>query len=312
MASRIAAMHTAILDWYAVHARPLPWRDPGTSDWGVFVSEVMAQQTPVARVEPVWKAWMARWPTPQALAAEPPGEAVRAWGRLGYPRRALRLHEAARSMVLRHGGRVPSELADLLQLPGVGAYTAAAVACFAHGIPVNVVDTNVRRVLARALTGTALAAPALTAAETALATAALPAERQDVLVWNVAVMELGALVCTARTPTCAACPIRADCAWQLAGLPPHDGPARRGQTWKGTDRQARGALLQLLRDSGSPVSGRALATEWPDDAQRERCLDGLIADGLIEPLARGRYTLPGTGTAARDPKGRVAGRHTWS
>lgn len=294
--SRLAAMHAAILPWYAVHARPLPWRAPGTSAWGIFVSEVMAQQTPVARVEPVWLEWMARWPTPAALAADPPGEAVRAWGRLGYPRRALRLHEAARAMVQRHGGQVPTQHADLLALPGVGSYTAAAVACFAHGIPLTVVDTNVRRVLARALTGTALAAPALTTAETALATTAMPTDREDALLWNVAVMELGALVCTARTPRCPACPIRATCAWQAAGAPPPSGPARRGQAWDGTDRQARGALLQVLRDATTPVTEPTLAAVWPDQAQRARCLDGLIADGLVEPLSKGRYRLPGTTT----------------
>ncbi|HOA03375.1 MAG TPA: A/G-specific adenine glycosylase, partial [Dermatophilaceae bacterium] len=171
---RLARVHADVLRWYAVHARPLPWRAPGTSPWGVYVSEIMAQQTPVARVEPVWREWLTRWPTPADLAAATPGDAVRAWGRLGYPRRALRLHDAARVMVDRHDGQVPKELTDLLALPGVGAYTAAAVACFAHGIPEAVVDTNVRRVLARAITGTALAAPTLTAAETALAVAALP------------------------------------------------------------------------------------------------------------------------------------------
>ncbi|HPK90152.1 MAG TPA: A/G-specific adenine glycosylase [Dermatophilaceae bacterium] len=290
---RLARVHADVLRWYAVHARPLPWRAPGTSPWGVYVSEIMAQQTPVARVEPVWREWLTRWPTPADLAAATPGDAVRAWGRLGYPRRALRLHDAARVMVDRHDGQVPKELTDLLALPGVGAYTAAAVACFAHGIPEAVVDTNVRRVLARAITGTALAAPTLTAAETALAVAALPADHDDALTWNVAVMELGALVCTARAPRCEVCPIRSECAWQLAGAPPDAGPARRGQAWVGTDRQARGALLQALRDAPGTVRSMTLEAVWPDPIQRARCLDGLVADGLVEPLAGQRFRLPG-------------------
>ena len=290
----LARVHPAVLHWYAAHARPLPWRAPGTSAWGVYVSEIMAQQTPVARVAPIWREWLHRWTTPAALAAATPGDAVRAWGRLGYPRRALRLHAAAQAMVKHHDGQVPGTVSELLGLPGVGAYTAAAVACFAHGIPVPVVDTNVRRVLARAVTGAALAAPTLTAAETALAAAALPQDTADALVWNVAVMELGALVCTARAPGCAGCPIRAHCAWQAAGCPPPTGPARRGQAWAGTDRQARGVLLQVLRECSTPVAAAALAAAWPDDAQRERCLDGLIADGLVEPLPRRRYALPHT------------------
>ena len=123
-----SVLHQRILSWYAAHARPLPWRDPQCSPWGVFVSEVMAQQTPVARVEAPWREWMARWPTPADLAAASPGDVVRAWGRLGYPRRALRLREAAVAMVERHEGEVPRLETDLLALPGVGAYTAAAVA----------------------------------------------------------------------------------------------------------------------------------------------------------------------------------------
>ncbi len=281
-----------MLRWYAAHARALPWREPDTSPWGVFVSEVMAQQTPVARVEPVWRNWMDRWPTPAALAADAPGEAVRAWGRLGYPRRALRLHQAARAIVDHHAGAVPTDLTELLALPGVGAYTAAAVACFAHGIPVPVVDTNVRRVLARAVSGAALAAPTLTAAESALAAAALPIDRSEAVVWNVAVMELGALVCTARSPRCPVCPIRTHCAWVAAGSPAPEGPPRRGQAWQGTDRQARGTLLQVLRDTAAPVSAAALASAWPQAQQRQRCLDGLVADGLVEPLADDLFRLP--------------------
>lgn len=287
-------IHRTVLAWYAAHARPLPWRDADTTAWGVLVSEVMAQQTPVARVEPVWREWLARWPTPAHLAAESAGEAVRAWGRLGYPRRALRLHEAARAIVERHAGRVPDRLEELLALPGVGGYTAAAVACFAYRQPTVVVDTNVRRVLARLLLGQAQAAPALTRAELDLAAAALPPDPADAVTWNVAVMELGALVCSARSPDCPSCPVADRCAWLAAGRPAYPGPARRGQAWHGTDRQCRGAVLQVLREAQGPVRRAALAPCWPDDPdQLDRCLDSLVADGLVEPLSRGRFRLPG-------------------
>ena len=146
-------MHDEILEWYAGNARELPWRGPAASPWSVMVSEFMLQQTPVARVLPVHEEWLRRWPTPADLAAEPTGEAVRAWGRLGYPRRALRLHGAAVAIVERHGGDVPAAYDDLLALPGVGDYTAAAIATFAYGRRHVVLDTNVRRVLARAMTG---------------------------------------------------------------------------------------------------------------------------------------------------------------
>lgn len=287
-----------MLAWYAANARDLPWRDPSCSAWGVLVSEIMLQQTPVRRVLPVWQEWMERWPEPAALAAEPPGEAVRAWGRLGYPRRALRLHEAAVAVRDRHGGVVPADHADLLALPGIGAYTAAAVAAFAYGRRHAVVDTNVRRLLARAVTGDALAAPALTAAETRLAADLLPADPRTAARWSVAVMELGALICTARTPRCDECPLAAACRWRLAGSPAYDGPARRGQAWAGTDRYVRGLLMAALRTAAGPVTADVLRTAVPGDAlrdpgQRERCLDGLVADGLVEPLPDGRFALPG-------------------
>ncbi len=170
-------LHTRVLDWYADHARDLPWRAADRTPWGVLVSEVMLQQTPVARVLPQWLAWMERWPTPSDLADAAPGDAVRAWDRLGYPRRALRLHAAAVALRDEHGGEVPDDHAQLLALPGIGSYTAAAVASFAFGQRYAVVDTNVRRVHARAVTGAAEPATALTAAEQRLAVALLPTTR---------------------------------------------------------------------------------------------------------------------------------------
>ena len=286
-------LRASILDWYARHGRDLPWRDPDCTPWGIYLSEVMSQQTPVARVQPVWERWLDRWPTPADLAADSPGEAVRMWDRLGYPRRALRLHESAAAMVERHGGEVPSDHDDLLALPGVGAYTAAAVASFAFGDPRTVVDTNVRRVLARAVTGTQHAAPSLTVAESRLAERSMPEDVDQANAWNAAVMELGALVCTARSPRCGTCPVAHLCAWQLAGRPEHDGPPRRGQAWHGTDRQVRGRIVQMLRESPDPVDRQSLALTWPDDAAKvERCLAGLIEDGLVEQDLQGRYALP--------------------
>ena len=285
-------LHIPILSWYADNARDLPWRDPECSAWGVFVSEVMAQQTPVARVEPVWRTWMARWPTPAALAADSPGEAVRAWGRLGYPRRALRLHDAATAMVQRFDGTVPQDEADLLSLPGVGAYTAAAVAAFAFGRTAVVVDTNIRRVQARLVTGVAQAAPALTAGERALAERLLPRDPAESATWNVAVMELGALVCTARAPRCTACPVVSRCRWTARGRPAYDGPPRRGQAWAGTDRQVRGEIVQRLRESDAPLPRGALADAGPDAAQVERSLATLVHDGLIEPHPNDHFALP--------------------
>jgi A/G-specific adenine glycosylase len=284
---------TAILAWYQANARDLPWRDPDASPWSVLVSEIMLQQTPVVRVLPAWEAWLRRWPTPAALAAEPSGEAVRMWNRLGYPRRALNLHACARTIVERHGGEVPDDHAELLALPGVGPYTAAAVASFAFGQRHAVLDTNVRRVLARAVSGVQYPPKAQTRAEVALAEALLPDEPAVAARWAVAVMELGALVCTARSPACPSCPIAADCAWRAAGRPAYDGPPRRGQTYAGTDRQVRGRLLAVLRDSPGPVAKPALDAVWDEPVQRERALDALVADGLVDPLDDGTYALPG-------------------
>lgn len=288
----MTGLHTPVLTWYDANKRVLPWREPGASAWAVMVSEFMLQQTPVNRVLPAYLRWLERWPTPADLAAEAPGEAVRAWDRLGYPRRALRLHAAAQAIVERHGGEVPDDHAELLALPGVGTYTAAAIASFAFGQRHAVVDTNVRRVLARALTGVAQPSISPTAADQRLAVSALPADEPTAARWAVASMELGALVCTARTPHCADCPIRSRCAWVLAGSPPYDGPPRKGQTYEGTDRQARGRLLAVLRSASTPVPKAALDSSWPDATQRERALDGLVADGLVEPLPKAHYQLP--------------------
>ena len=279
--------------WYTEHKRDLPWRQPSAGAWGVLVSEFMLQQTPVSRVLPVYQTWMERWPKPGDLAAEPSGEAVRAWGRLGYPRRALRLHGAAAAIGERHGGVVPAGYPELRALPGVGDYTAAAVASFAYGRRHAVLDTNVRRVLARACSGEQYPATSVSAAERALAEALLPAEPAAAAAWAAASMELGALVCTAKSPRCEICPVVDLCAWRAAGSPEHAGPARKGQSYAGTDRQCRGALLAVLRAADAPVEAEALFAAWSaDEEQRGRALRSLLADGLAVRTEANQYRLP--------------------
>ncbi|MGH3358771.1 MAG: A/G-specific adenine glycosylase, partial [Nocardioidaceae bacterium] len=236
----IAHLHDACLSWYDRSARDLPWRRTEATPWHVMISEFMLQQTPVARVLPVYEAWVSAWPLPADLAREPVGEAIRAWGRLGYPRRAMRLHACARTIVERHDGEVPDALDDLRALPGVGEYTAAAVATFAHGRRHAVLDTNVRRVFARAVTGEQYPSRSLSVEERRLGDRLLPQQADVAARWSVAVMELGALCCTATSPACDRCPLRSQCAWRRSGYPEYDGPARRGQTYAGTDRQCRG------------------------------------------------------------------------
>jgi A/G-specific adenine glycosylase len=316
-----------VLTWYARNARDLPWRAPDATPWAVLVSEIMLQQTPVVRVLPEYLSWIARWPTPAALAAAPAGEAIRRWGRLGYPRRALRLHETATILVARHGGTVPADLDALRALPGIGSYTAAAVASFAFGQRHAVLDTNVRRVLARLVAGQPWAgtASSVSVAERRLAESLLPAEPAVAARWSVAVMELGALVCTAAGPRCDDCPVARECAWLAAGRPGMGGEAagvnrvaatigavgvagasgasgaarRRTQKYEGTDRQCRGRVLAVLRATDDPVRRAAFDAVWAGQAQLDRALDGLVADGLVDPLPDGRFALPGSAPLSR-------------
>ncbi|MDT5249247.1 MAG: A/G-specific adenine glycosylase, partial [Mycobacterium sp.] len=260
-----------------------------------LVSEFMLQQTPVARVEPSWLEWVARWPTPSATAAANAADVLRAWGKLGYPRRAKRLHECATAIANEHGDVVPDDVEVLLTLPGVGAYTARAVACFAYRQRVPVVDTNVRRVVARVVHGRA-DSPA-SVRDLADVEALLPNDA-DAPRFSVALMELGATVCTARSPRCGVCPLSV-CAWRAAGYPPADTPARRPQRYAGTDRQVRGKLLDVLRDNATPVTRAQLDVAWlSDTAQRDRALDSLLTDGLVEQTADGRFALSGEGGEA--------------
>lgn len=263
-------------------------RDEGVSPWATLVFEVMSQQTPIPRVQPVWQVWMERWPTPAALGAASPAEVLVAWDHLGYPSRALRLQQCARAIAARPGGQVPADLEELLALPGVGPYTASAVASFAYHRRVPVLDTNVRRVLARACDGTEFA-PSSTPSRTerGRAESLLPQTGEAAAEWNVALMELGALVCTQRAPKCGECPLAQGCRWLAEGRP--SAPVRpRGQSWAGTDRQARGRVMALLRDSHT--HGRQTTREQAlrvatlpgsDPEQAGRVLVGLVADGLV-------------------------------
>lgn len=282
-----------LLTWYGETARDLPWRRPGVTAWQILMSEIMLQQTPVVRVEPIWLEWVRRWPVPSAMAASSQAEVLRAWGKLGYPRRALRLHECARVLAEEHGDAVPADVDTLLGLPGIGAYTARAVACFAYGQRVPVVDTNVRRVVARAVHGRAEAGNP-SARDLAETEALLPPGERPAAVFSAALMELGATVCTARNPACGRCPLPR-CAWVEAGRPAST-VVRRVQKYEGTDRQARGRLLDVLRAASGPVERVRLDLAWPrDPGQRDRALDSLLIDGLIEQTADGLFALAGEG-----------------
>ena len=282
----------ALNDWFRREARDLPWRRDGFGAWGILVSEVMLQQTPVVRVIPRLEEWLDRWPTPADLAGAPPAEAIRAWQGLGYPRRALRLHACAVAIAEQHGGVVPSDVDELLALPGIGDYTARAVAAFAYGKRHPVVDTNVRRVLARCLDGQGEPAPPNVRRDLAAMESVLPTDEADARVFNAAAMELGAVVCTARSPRCDACPVADACAWSAAGRPAYLGARRAAQKrYEGSDRQVRGILLRELRSAHRPVAIDELDALWPHPEQRGRALAGLVADGLAVAVDDG-YALP--------------------
>lgn len=264
-----------VLAWGAPRLRDLPWRrtrDP----WEVLVSEVMLQQTQVARVAERWPRFLARFPTPSACASAPLGDVLREWQGLGYPRRARNLHAAATAVVA--AGSFPRDLAGLLALPGVGPYTARAVQAFAFEADAAVVDTNIARVYAR-LAGRRLTARVVQAH----ADAAVPAG--EAWVWNQCLMDLGALVCR-PVPACHECPLSRPCAWRgRAGTPDpavgSAGVSRRQARFEGSDRQARGRLLKAL--TTGPVNASVAADVMRRDAATAtRLVDSLVADGLVE------------------------------
>ena len=246
--------------------RDLPWRrtrDP----WAVLVSEVMLQQTQVSRVVPIWQAFLERFPTVRACADSSQADVVTAWAGLGYNRRAVSLHRAAVAM----GDEVPRDLDALLALPGIGAYTARAVLVFAFEEDVAVVDTNIARVLSRRA-GRRLTAKELQREADALVPAGAAWG------WNQRLMDLGALVCTARDPSCDQCWFRDGCRW--------DGeywPTRRQSTFAGSDRQGRGRLVAALRVGDVPMSELDVVMGWPDDRPRaERVAAQLVDEGMVE------------------------------
>jgi A/G-specific adenine glycosylase len=242
----VAADRTrALLDWYREHRRGLPWRE--TSDpWAILVSEVMSQQTQISRVVPAWVAFMERFPTPADLAEADRAELITLWAGLGYQRRAINLQRAARSI---EESGWPSDSAGLTQLPGVGPYTAAAVACFAFGEPVPPIDTNLKRILSR-WRGEPLSGSSLTEA----AVAELPIA--DAADWAQALMDLGALVCRPKNPACQACPVEDWCI--DPGI--YESPPKQS-TYEGSVRQARAAILKTLAENGpSSADGITEAT----------------------------------------------------
>ena len=297
MSAEVVASPSSPLDadlliaFFDEHGRKLPWRENTASPWAVLVSEVMLQQTPVVRVLPVFSEWMERWPKPADLAADTPASAIRMWGRLGYPRRALRLHAAATAIAVDHRGVVPDTVETLLTLPGIGEYTARAVAAFAFGARTPVVDTNVRRVLSRVVRGVDEPREPATAADRALMATLLPVEPPRAARFSAAVMELGALICSARSPTCESLPAGRSLPLATGRLPA--GLARRAvQTWHGTDRQVRGKIMASLRAGHGPISAAELGQLEVEAAQLERCLASLVADGLVVRIGDAHLGLP--------------------
>ena len=282
----VVGIRGAVLKWYAGHGRDLPWR--GVRDpYAIAVSEVMLQQTQVERVEPKYREFLARFPTWEALASAGLGQVLRVWAPLGYNGRAVRLHQLAQ-WVVAHGGRLPSDEHALRALPGVGTYTASALAAFAFGHLTTVIDTNVRRVLARALLGEPYASPAIDRRLRPLARDLVPTEAPGQ--WHEALMDLGATVCTTRRPACSACPLTDVCLARpivMDGVPPRRGTP--GEVFRGSRRYYRGRFLAELR--GLP-DGEVLPLDdlgprlrpdykpgqapWLRDLARR-----LVADGLV-------------------------------
>ncbi len=286
----LSRLRRALGRWYRANGRhDLPWRltrDP----YAVLVSEVMLQQTQVERVRPRYEAWLRRWPTAASLAEAPAAAVIREWSGLGYNRRAVNLQRAAREALERFG-RIPLDEAKLVSLPGVGPYTAAAVACFAGGRRTAALDTNVARVVARALLGQGRARPPYGREVREAAGAWLPARgARD---HQLAVMDLGAMVCRASSPDCGACPLARDCAWLAAGRP-EAGPAvpkGKATPFESTARFARGRIVAMLAQAG-PLDAEAIAGRLPEE-HRPACAEYLAAlerDGIVT-TREGRWGL---------------------
>jgi A/G-specific adenine glycosylase len=274
------------LAWYKKNKRDLPWRS--TDAWGVLVSEIMLQQTPVARVLPVYNEWMKRWPTPAALAAATPAQVITAWGRLGYPRRALRLHECAKVISTQYKGKIPTTQSELRELPGVGDYTSAAIIAFAFEGRSLVLDINIRRVFARVIDGIEVPTAAPTKSERQEREKLIPSKNPHV--WAAATMEFGALICTAKNPKCGQCPLADQCIWRSLDYPLSDQP-KRTQSWHGTDRQCRGVIVQALRENPA-LTKKEIMQLWDVPSQVEKALLTLLEDGLLVEQKGQRFSLP--------------------
>jgi A/G-specific adenine glycosylase len=275
-----------IIAWFKENKRDLPWRK--SDAWGVLVSEIMLQQTPVQRVLPIYLEWMKRWPTAADLAKATPAEVITAWGRLGYPRRALRLHECAKAITTELNGIIPKEEAELRKLPGIGEYTAAAIVAFAFEGKSLVLDINIRRLFSRLYKGEETPTAAPSKAERIEYAQYLPDKKAHL--WAAATMELGALICTARKPLCGRCPVADNCKWRSLDYPSSE-RIKRSQSWHGTDRQCRGTIVQALRDN-QKLSKRELKLLWDVPSQVEKAILTLLDDGLIEEQRKGYFSLP--------------------
>jgi A/G-specific adenine glycosylase len=282
----MSSLHRPVLAWYKKNKRDLPWRN--TDAWGVLVSEIMLQQTPVARVLPIYIEWMKRWPTPAALAAATPAQIITAWGRLGYPRRALRLHECAKVISTQYKGRIPETQSELRELPGIGDYTSAAIVAFAFEGRSLVLDINIRRVFARVIDGVEVPTAAPTKSERQEREKLIPSKNPHV--WAAATMELGALICTAKNPKCGQCPLADQCIWRSLDYPLSDQP-KRTQSWHGTDRQCRGVIVQALRENPA-LSKKEIMQLWDVPSQVEKALLTLLEDGLVVAQKGERFSLP--------------------
>ena len=275
-----------ITSWFKKNKRDLPWRK--TDAWGVLVSEFMLQQTPVNRVLPVYKAWMKRWPTAASLAKATPAEVITAWGRLGYPRRALRLHECAKEITHNFKGKIPESQAELRELPGIGEYTAAAITAFAFEKRSLVLDINIRRLFARLFDGVETPTQSATKVEKSRYEELIP--KKDPHLWAAATMELGAVICTSQSPKCGACPVASVCTWRSLDYPKSD-VERRRQSWHGTDRQCRGTIVQALREN-EVLTKSQITQLWDVPSQLEKALLTLLDDGLIESRGKNKFSLP--------------------
>jgi A/G-specific adenine glycosylase len=275
-----------ITSWFKENKRDLPWRK--SDAWGVLVSEIMLQQTPVQRVLPIYQEWMKRWPTAADLAKATPAEVITAWGRLGYPRRALRLHECAKVITSELKGVIPNDETELRKLPGIGEYTAAAIVAFAFQGKSLVLDINIRRLFSRLYKGEEAPTAAPTKAERVEYAQYVPEKKAHL--WAAATMELGALICTAKKPLCGRCPVADKCQWRSLDYPSSE-RVKRSQSWHGTDRQCRGTIVQALRDNPK-LSRREINLLWDVPSQVEKAILTLLDDGLIEEQRKGVFSLP--------------------